>query len=854
MIGLPRSSIPRSRGRQTLWAIRLLVFGLLSLIASFASAQAFQQGFDFRNTSTFVTDPSGDTYVLPATKYPTLVNGVSFGWVNTYLVQGRDRNAKLDPRLAGVNLITNGSPATFYVDLPSPGTYNLSLAMGDAGYEECWVQCQIQFLDGNTVLATITEGVTNLRYFYDAVGNNWSAAAWPGSNVSQQVTLTGTRLTVIVGTNQVTGDFTPIAFLGVAQVSGPPNFTMSSSPASLSIQQGNQGTSTITTTISGGFNSAISLSASGVPSGTTVSFNPNPIPAPGAGSSTMTITVGGGTPVGTYPITVTGSGGGIQQNTTVTVTVTAPPNFTISSSPASGNGGGIQQNTTVTLTVTAQQQPNFTISASPASLSIQQGNQGTSTITTTISGGFNSAISLSASGVPSGTTVSFNPNPIPAPGAGSSTMTITVGGGTPVGTYPITVTGNGGGIQQNTTVTLTVVSSWQQGFDFRNTAAYVTDPPGDTYVLATTAYPTKGNGVTYGWVKTLLVQARDRNNKLDPRLAGINFANNGSPATFNVDLPSPGTYNLSLALGDAGYQACWVQCQIQFLDGNTVLATVAVGSTNQAFFYDAKENNWSAGAWPGSNLSQQVTLAGSQLTMIVGTSNATGDATPIAFLGIAQSAPSPQFTISAAPASLTIAQGNQGKSTITTIVSGGFNSAITLSASGAPAGATVSFNPNPIPAPGAGTSAMTVTVGSNTPVGIYPIAVTGSGGGIKQTTIVTLKVTVTLQPDFVVSVSPPLLPVAQGSAGNTTATTTIMGGFNSSITLSASGMPAGTTLSFNPETIPAPGGGSSTVTDYRGGEHPSGHLSDNRDRQRRWHEAQHYVDPGGHLGCVAAGV
>ena len=71
----------------------------------------------------------------------------------------------------------------------------------------------------------------------------------------------------------------------------------------------------------------------------------------------------------------------------------------------------------------AQQQPNFTLSASPASLSIQQGNQGTSTITTTISGGFNGAISLSAAGMPPGTTVSFNPRPIPAPGAGNSTMT-----------------------------------------------------------------------------------------------------------------------------------------------------------------------------------------------------------------------------------------------------------------------------------------------------------------------------------------------------------------------------------------------------------------------------------------------
>ena len=258
--------------------------------------------------------------------------------------------------------------------------------MGDAGYEECWVQCQVQFLDGNTVLATLTAGVTGLGYFYDAAGNNWSAAVWPTSNISQQVTLTGTRLTVVVGTNQTSGDMTPIAFLGLAQASGSPNFTMSASPASVTVQQGNQGTSTITTTISGGFNSDIALSASGVPSGTTVSFDPNPIPAPGSGSSTMTITVGGSTPVGTYPITVT------------------------------GDGGGIEQNTTVTLTVTAQQLPNFTISASPASLTVQQGKQGTSTITTTISGGFNSAITLSSSGVPSGTTVSFNPNPIPAPG------------------------------------------------------------------------------------------------------------------------------------------------------------------------------------------------------------------------------------------------------------------------------------------------------------------------------------------------------------------------------------------------------------------------------------------------------
>ena len=165
--------------RKRLSAIHILVLAVTFLASLCGSAQPFQQGFDFRNTSTFVTDPPGDTYVLATTAYPTKSNGVTFGWVNTLLVQGRDRSTSVDPRLAGVNYANNGSPATFYVDLPSAGTYNLSLALGDDGYMSCWVQCQIRFLDGSTVLATVTGGTINQGFFYDAVGNPWSASAWP---------------------------------------------------------------------------------------------------------------------------------------------------------------------------------------------------------------------------------------------------------------------------------------------------------------------------------------------------------------------------------------------------------------------------------------------------------------------------------------------------------------------------------------------------------------------------------------------------------------------------------------------------------------------------------------------------
>ncbi|HEY0783180.1 MAG TPA: protease pro-enzyme activation domain-containing protein [Thermoanaerobaculia bacterium] len=103
--------------------------------------------------------------------------------------------------------------------------------------------------------------------------------------------------------------------------------------------------------------------------------------------------------------------------------------------------------------------PDFALSASPTSVSIAQGGSGSSTITSTVSGGFNSAVSLSASGQPTGVTVTFSSSTLAAPGSGSSTMSITVGSAVTAGSYTITVTGTGGGKTHTTTVGLTVTSS-----------------------------------------------------------------------------------------------------------------------------------------------------------------------------------------------------------------------------------------------------------------------------------------------------------------------------------------------------------------------------------------------------------
>lgn len=102
---------------------------------------------------------------------------------------------------------------------------------------------------------------------------------------------------------------------------------------------------------------------------------------------------------------------------------------------------------------------DFGISASPGSVSVVQGSSATSTISTTVSGGFNASVALSASGLPSGVTAAFSPTSIAAPGNGSATMTLTASSTATAGTYSITVTGTGGGKTHTTTVSLTVTAS-----------------------------------------------------------------------------------------------------------------------------------------------------------------------------------------------------------------------------------------------------------------------------------------------------------------------------------------------------------------------------------------------------------
>ena len=208
---------------------------------------------------------------------------------------------------------------------------------------------------------------------------------------------------------------------------GSNDFSISANPGSLSIAQGSKGTSTISTAVTSGSAGTVSLTASVSPSGPTAALSPTSVTA--GNSSTLTVSVGSSVATGSYTVTVTGTEGSAQHSTTVSVTVTS-------------SGGGSN---------------DFSISASPTSLTIAQGSNSTSKISTAVTSGSAGTVNLAASVSPSGPTVSLSPTSVTA--GSSSTLTVTIGSSVAAGSYTVTVTGTEGSAQHSATVSVTVTSS-----------------------------------------------------------------------------------------------------------------------------------------------------------------------------------------------------------------------------------------------------------------------------------------------------------------------------------------------------------------------------------------------------------
>ncbi|MFJ4667729.1 M28 family peptidase [Kitasatospora purpeofusca] len=90
--------------------------------------------------------------------------------------------------------------------------------------------------------------------------------------------------------------------------SGPtgPDFSMGTNPSSGNVQAGSSATTQVTTQVTQGGAQTVNLTASGAPSGASVSFSPSSVQS--GASSTMTVATSATTAPGSYVITVTGTG------------------------------------------------------------------------------------------------------------------------------------------------------------------------------------------------------------------------------------------------------------------------------------------------------------------------------------------------------------------------------------------------------------------------------------------------------------------------------------------------------------------------------------------------------------------
>ena len=141
----------------------------------------------------------------------------------------------------------------------------------------------------------------------------------------------------------------------------------------------------------------------------------------------------------------------------------------------------------------------------------------------------------------------------------------------------------------------------------------------------------------------------------------------------------------------------------------------------------------------------------------------------------------------------------QGESTSFQIhINGDYPGPLTLSASGVPAGVQVSFSPSTV-SRFSPDSVVTITAADDAEIGTFDIVLRARHlPDMLATKTITLKVSPKAHPDFTIDISPTSASVSRGDAATYSITINPSEGFDQPVSLSISGLPAGTTYEFTP--------------------------------------------------------
>ena len=581
----------------------------------------------------------------------------------------------------------------------------------------------------------------------------------------------GTSVVTITG---ISGKVTATASFPLAIAA--PGFIISN-PGNVVVGLGTTATVPVPVSSVNGFVGPIHLSISGLPAGVTASFSPNPA-NPTSNQSQyvyLTLSCSNSAPLGTSNLTITGTSG----------TVTARISFPLTLS-----------------------QPSLAISINyPPGISMVQGTAASSTLNIYGQYGFSGNVSLSVSGLPSGVTASLSPNPVSiSPGFSwvGSTLTLTASNSAAVGIRSVTVTATSGKISASTTFLLTVYAP-----------TFTVSGPGNVTI---------GQGTT----TTSNVYAAMSNGLTSPVKLSISGLPTGVSASISPN-PSTGNSQLTLTAGASAALGTSV-VTITGMSGKltasaTFTLTVATptftlsgpgtvdigeGASATAFLYinslygfsgnanlsiSGLPNGMTASFSPNpSNGSSQLVLTASNSsplgTHILTVSASYGKLTQRVSFPLVTHAQS--FTLSN-QGNVTLGRGSSTTTTVSVNPQYGFTGSATLTASGLPAGVTASFSPNPTN----GSSTLTLSASSSAPLGYSQVFVTGTYGNQRASTAFLVG---TVAPGFTVSIPEPI-SLGQGSSTNVNVTINPQNGFSSGVTLSASSLPPGVSVSFSPDLV-----------------------------------------------------
>jgi hypothetical protein len=152
-----------------------------------------------------------------------------------------------------------------------------------------------------------------------------------------------------------------------------------------------------------------------------------------------------------------------------------------------------------------------------------------------------------------------------------------------------------------------------------------------------------------------------------------------------------------------------------------------------------------------------------------------------------------EFSMSASPTQQSVTPGASTTYTITVSLVAGSAQNVGLSVSGAPSGVSTSLNPTS--GSPSFNSILSVSTTSSAAPGQYVLTITGTAGANTQTATVTL--TIGQAPDFRIDVNPASETSTQGETTSYSVNVVGLNGFNSQISLSLAGLPAGVGGTFS---------------------------------------------------------